>query len=124
MSDIPSSSEWYWAEIIEEIRISGEAERTVLLNTVLVHAGDPDAAYERAQEIGRSYDGEYVNTDGQQVTCRFAGLRDIGVIYDGLVHGAELFYSEETGVSDEDLADMATPKEHMTLFSLVEDEPE
>lgn len=122
MSNGSNDIAWYWAEIIEEIRIAGEADNIVLLNTVLIRAGSPDQAYERALELGREYDSEYVNSDGQTVTCRFRGLRDIGAIYDGLEHGSELFYSEETCVSEEELAQLATPKEDLTLFQSLDDE--
>ncbi len=122
MSNGSNDVTWYWAEIIEEIRIEGETDNVVLLNTVLVQAESPDRAYERALEIGRDYDSEYTNPDGQRVTCRFRGLRDLGAIYDGLEHGAELFYSEETGVSEDELAQLATAKDDLTLFQAESDD--
>jgi hypothetical protein len=108
---------WYYADIVIEFTIGDDPRNVVHTNTCLVRAGSPEEAYLRAGEMGRSEEREYLNTDGKQVRVIFRGLRQLGVIYDDLEDGAEIFYAENVGVPEEELGRWAKPKEELSVFT-------
>ena len=116
MGYIPKDAEYYLAEIVLEIAVTGEAESLVHTNLVLVRADSPDEAYTKALELGHA--GEYTekNSDGTEVSVRFRGLRDLNVIHDKLGHGAELIYREDT-FDEAAIARWVSPKEALGVFA-------
>jgi len=113
---IPPNAKWYVAEIVEEITIKGEARNVVHVNAILVRADSPEEALERAQELGRQCEVTYENVSGNKVAIHFRGLHALGVIHDNLEHGTELFYSEDIGMPEEEVAKLITPKEQLGVF--------
>jgi hypothetical protein len=116
MAYVPPNSEWYVAEILEEITVQGDSRNVLHRNLVLIRASSPDEAYERAVAIGRQGEITYENPAGRSVSIRFRGLKDLNVVYDELEHGTELLYSEQVSVSDEEIASLVVPKEQLSVF--------
>lgn len=120
MGFIPEGARWYLADVVLEHRIDGEAQNVVHVNTHLIDAGSPDAAYEKALALGRSHEHEYENTDGRQVRGVFRGLRELNVIHEPLQDGAEISYTEDVGVSEKQLREWITPKDQLAVFAPIE----
>jgi Domain of unknown function (DUF4288) len=116
MGHIPKNAKWYLAEIVEEIKISGESTNVIHINMRLVRADSPQEAYDAAIRLGKDSDRTYENTDGKPVNIVFRGLRDLMVIHDELEHGAELFYDEQVGLSEEQLAKLICPRNELSVF--------
>jgi hypothetical protein len=116
MGFVPKDTEWYLAEIVQELTVADDPRNTVWRNLTLVHASSPDDAYERAVALGRSGDTEYLNPAGKLVTIRFRGLSYLDVIHDPLEHGAELMFWSEVGVCPDDLQKLLRHKEELQLF--------
>lgn len=53
MAYIPENAKWYVAELVEEITVVGEPLNVVHKNLVLVRAGSPQEAYDKALALGR-----------------------------------------------------------------------
>lgn len=116
MGFVPKGSEWYLAEIVQELKVAGDPRNVVWRNLTLVHANSPDDAYEQALQLGRSGDTEYLNPAGNLVTTRFRGLSFLDVICDPLDHGAELRFQSDVRVAPEELERLLLPKEELQLF--------
>jgi Domain of unknown function (DUF4288) len=110
---IPPGARWYLADIVEEFKIEGEPNN-------VVHTNSPEHAWQRANEIGRQSVATYKNSDGKFVSVAFRGLRDLNVIHDKLVHGAELIYSRRVGMAEHELEKWVSPKEHLGVFRPIE----
>lgn len=109
-------AKWFLADIVEEIQIAGEEQNVVHINTVLIRARSAEEAYEKAMANGRDGEHSYENTDGQMVTFRFRGLRNLALIHDELEDGAELIYEERIGVPEEELQGYITPKDELIAY--------
>ncbi len=116
MAYIPADAQWYLAEIVEDIMITGEEGHVVHVNLVLVRADSPDNAYEAAMALGKEGEAAYKNTDGHWVTVTFRGLRDLHVIHDALDHGAELLYEQQLGLTEAQIDALIRPKEQLGIF--------
>lgn len=116
MTHIPDDAKWYVAEIIMECQVKGNPRNVVHINIVLVRADSPGEAFEKAEELGRDGEDSYLNTNDQEVTFRYRGLRELCEIYDELEHGAELMYEEKVGVQEDKLQDMISLKSDLSVF--------
>jgi len=116
MAFIPKDAKWYLAWLVEEITVGDDAQNIVHTNLILVRAGSPDEAYERAIELGKESEISYENPDGKSVVCAFRGIKELNVIHDDLEHGAELNYEEKVGLSRLEIERMITPRERLTVF--------
>ena len=114
---IPKDARWYLADVVMEHRIEAEPRNVVHVNTHLIEADNPDVAYEKALTRGRDAEHEYKNTDHRLVQVVFRGLRELNVIHERLEDGAEIMYSEETGVSEEQLRKWAKPRDRLGVFA-------
>ena len=121
MGFIPKGARWYLADVVLEHRIDGEPQNVVHVNTHLIEASSPEEAYEKALALGRRGEHEYENTDGRRVRVVFRGLRELNVIHEELEDGAELMYSEEVGVPEEQLREWDRPKERLGVFAPIEE---
>ncbi len=117
MAFIPRDARWYIADVILEHTIQDDPRNVVHTNTLLVEADSPEEAHRKALDLGKAAELEYENTDGKLVRTVFRGLRELKVIHDELVHGAELFYSEDVGVPEEKIQQWITPKEELGAFA-------
>ena len=116
MAYVPENAEWYWAKVIAEITVEGDDRNVLHRNILLIRADSPSEAYEKALRLGKEHEGTYLNPQGRVVRTLFHGLGDLGVIYDNLEHGAELFYKEDIAVSPEQIQKWIRPKDQLSLF--------
>ena len=116
MAYIPPDAKWYVAEIVEEYTFERDFENLVHTNMVLIRAGSPDEAYEHAVALGKAGEYSYLNADGITVTVTFRGLRSLNVIHGDLVHGTELMWDQNKGMSEQDLANWVVPKDRLGVF--------
>ncbi len=116
MAYIPKDAEWYIAELICEIKVDGDSRNVVHRNFVLISAASPEDAYTKALEFGNSAETSYDNPEGKQVSIRFRGLGDLNVVHERLEDGAELMYSEELDVSEDELTRQVRAKSDLTVF--------
>lgn len=116
MAYVPTDAEWLLAQIVLEIRVVGSKRNIVHVNSVLVHAASPEAAFERAISIGKRQTSSYINELGKRVTIRFRGLRDLDVIHDPLEDGCEIMYTEKLGVTEKGLRKLVRPKKELEVF--------
>ncbi len=114
---VPRNSEWYVAEIIEEIRVEGDDRNVVHKNLVVIKAGSPDMAYLRALELGRESESSYQNPEGQTVKSQFRGLGYLDVVHGDLEDGTELLYISKVAVAEEEILKWVRPKEELELFN-------
>ena len=117
---IPRNAAWYVAEIVEEIRVEGDSRNVVHRNLVLVEAGSPEDAYNRAIQLGRDNECSYANPEGRMVVCRFCGLAELNVIHDKLEHGAEIMFWEDVSVSENQIKTWVKSKERLAVFREIE----
>jgi hypothetical protein len=121
MGFIPRGASWYIADIVLEFQIEDDPRNVVHVNTLLVEAGSPEEAYDKAVGFGKDGDTAYLNTDGKLATVRFRGLRALNVIHDDLEDGAELTYEEELAVPETVLASWLTEKSDLAVFAPIPD---
>jgi hypothetical protein len=117
MGHIPKNAKWYVAEIVEEITVEDDPRNVVHINLVLIRADSPDEAYELALQLGKRGETEYENPSNKQVSIRFRGLKSLGVVYDGLEHGAEIQYSERIAMPKQEIEKLITSKEQLDVFT-------
>lgn len=107
---------WYIAEIAVLLDF-GPASAPILQNNfVLIGASTPDRALEAAQSRGQLYEDDFLNTDGNPVTCKFIGIRNLHEVYDRLEDGAELLYEEFTLRSRDEAACYVRPRTDLAVF--------
>lgn len=114
---IPENIEWFIGELVEEFKAADQSENLVHINTILIKADSPEAAYEKALTFGESANRVFKNTDGVEVSVNFRGLRGLYPVYDRLEDGAELLYEVREGMSEEAIAKIVKPKEGLAAFS-------
>ena len=117
MAFIQDGAKWYIADLVMEVRITGQRRNVVHVNTILVRADSPQQAHDEARRLGRAAAITYRNTQAKDVRVTFRGLRDLSVVRDELEHGAELFYREMVGVTRERLKALVKPKRGLSVFS-------
>ena len=122
MAYIPEDAEWYLAEIVVEILVEDDPRNVIWINVVLIRANSPEEAYKKALERGKTEEQTYENPQGKSVVMTFKGLRDLLVIHDKLEDGAELSYSEQTGLTETQVNDLITPKHQLGVFAPIEHE--
>lgn len=117
MTYTPKGLRWYLAELIQEVNLEPTLQSIVHVKTVLVRADTPEIAYKKALELGKESETSYENVHGQLITLIFQGLRDLKLIYDDeLAHGAELIFEEMMEVTPEQMKQMISPKETLSVF--------
>lgn len=116
MAYIPKNAKWYLATLIEEITVKGDIRNVVHKNYVIIRGDSPENAYEKAHELGRESEVSYENPQGTPVQIRFRGLSELRVVHDELEHGAELYYEELLGPSEEQIQALVRTKEQLAVF--------
>lgn len=117
MAYIPADARWYIADVVLEHLIQDDPRNVVHVNVHLIEAGSPEEAFDKAIKLGEEEERVYENSDGKSVHIRFRGLRELNVIHDELKDGAELFYEEVAGLSEDELLQRITPKEQLAVFA-------
>ena len=123
MAYIPENAEWFWADLVEEIRVEGSKRNIVHINCVLIRATSPEEAYTRALKRGKAGNQTYTNPAGKKVSIRFRGLRNLDVIHDDLEDGCEIMFSEKLGVSEAGIQKLIASKEQLEAFLPVRGRP-
>jgi hypothetical protein len=123
MAFVPDNAEWFLAEIVQEIRVTGCKRNIVQLNFVIIHASSPEAAYDRAHKFGKKGNMSYTNEKGKRVSIRFRGLRNLDVIYDPLEDGCEIMFDEKLGVTEAGIKKLVRPKKNMEVFLPIRGRP-
>ncbi|HEY9510707.1 MAG TPA: DUF4288 domain-containing protein [Verrucomicrobiae bacterium] len=123
MAYVPKDAEWFLAELIVEIKVTGSKRNVVHINYVIVRANSPEEAYKRANEIGKQSTNSYLNEKGNRVTKRFRGLRGLDVIYDPLDDECEIMFVEKLGVPEERFKRMVCPKRRLEVFQPIRNRP-
>jgi Domain of unknown function (DUF4288) len=113
---IPKDIEWFLADMIQELKLAGEEESTVWVNTILVRATSLEEAYQKSLDHGKVYEHTYTNTDGVLVTSRFRGLRNLLLIYEKLEDGSEIMWKEHEDLTEQAIQEMLTPKQELGVF--------
>lgn len=120
MAYIPPNARWYLAEIVVRIRVQADARAVVHVNLCLIEAAGPTTAYRKALALGKEHDSTYLNPKGRKVTTEFLGLRDLYVVHDRLVHGAELLYHEHVGLTAAEARRLVTRRAKLAVFRPME----
>lgn len=113
----PPRAAWYLAELVIELRVEGDSRRVVHTSTVLLWGRTREEAYQKALRRGAQENRSHTNPEGKLVEMRFRGLGNLLEVLDPLEDGAELCFSEEVGVSEEDMARRVRPRESLDLFA-------
>jgi len=116
MAYIPTEAQWYIAELVEEITVEDDPRNVVHKNLVLIRAGSPEGAYDKALSLGREAETSYENPAGKHVRFTFRGLSELNVIHDELDDGAELLYEQKVGVPHHEIEKWVLPKEQLAVF--------
>jgi len=116
MAFIPSDAEWYVADLVEEIHVTGRKRQTVYINTVLIRAASPDEAFKKATRIGKKSNTKYKNTYGELVVCRFHGVRELNVIHEPLEDGCEIFFRSKPNMTQEGIKRMVSKRADLAVF--------
>jgi hypothetical protein len=119
MAHIPANAKWWLADLVVEFIIEGQTGNVVHYNLTLIRAESAEQAYDKAVANGKRHEATYTNTDGERVTVRFRGLREMTVIYDELEDGAELLYEEGNDLSQDQVLAAVKPKEKLAAFAAV-----
>lgn len=115
-SHILSSSDWYVAEIVMEVKTEGESLSVINVKYVLIHANSPEDAFDEAEEIGKSNEDSYIGPGDQKITWIYHGLRDLSAVYEDLENGSELLIEEEASVSLEEIREVVAEKMQLNVF--------
>lgn len=118
-----SKSKWYLANIIEYALIHDGKSKELLNesnipyyeNTILIKADNSEEAYRKAVKYGKVR-VKYKNPDGDTVTWKFAGVRELVVIYSPLKDGEEIAYSEGYCRSEENIKKKIPSKNKLGVF--------
>jgi hypothetical protein len=116
MAFIPQNAKWFLAEIVVEFNFEGHVDNTVHTNWILIRADSPEEAYTQAEKLGQAEEESYMNPDGEAVTVRYRGLRDLNVIQGDLEHGTELTYEKRIGMSEAELEKWVSKKADLGVF--------
>ncbi len=116
MGHIPKDVEWFLAEIVLEIKVEGDSRNVVHNNWTLVRAHTAEEAYERAVQLGKGQESEYLNPKGKRVQLTFRGLRELDCIDNPLEHGGEVTFQETVGVTEPEIRKMVKPKAGLKVF--------
>lgn len=123
MAYIPEDVDWFLADLVVEIRVAGCRRNVVHINSVLVRARTPAAAYRAALKLGRRANNSYLNPAGKKVTHRFLGLRHLDAIFEPLEHGCEITFFEHLGVSPAGLRKLVRKKAQLEAFRPIRSRP-
>lgn len=93
---------------------SAQQDYLVWENLILIHANDPEEAYEKAVRHGLASEEE-VRINGQEGYCRFKGLKKLIKIYEEIEDGAEIEWREYE-LSKVAIEALIPPKQELHAF--------
>jgi len=113
---IPAGTQWYLADIVEQITVEDDPRHLIHINLILIRAGSPEEAHQEALRLGAEAELANENPQGKTVSIRFQGLNELTVIDDELEHGAELSYREIQTTDGSSIQVWTKPKEQLNIF--------
>lgn len=117
MNSGPDSARWFVGDLVFEIRVGGDPRAVVQVSTRLIGATSTEEAFEQAVALGHEEEDEYLNPAGALVVTRFRGLAGLDLVHDELGHGAELFFSEQVGLAETEIASLLRQKGELNAFA-------
>jgi hypothetical protein len=117
MTFVRSGWNWYVAQLVLESKVQDEPRPIVQIESILLHAESPNAAYEKATELCASPEHAYRNSSGVPVRQSYIGIHDIDNLqveapHDGLTLSVQRL-DEMCGI---DAITLAHSREELTLF--------
>ncbi len=117
-------TKWYLANLVEFPIIREKGTLEILNkwrpfywdNMILISATNSEAAYKKAIRIGKEGEYKTINTDGNYLEWKFAGVRELVEIYDELEDGSEIAYSEGYCNNFENIRRLIPPKNKLSIF--------
>ena len=119
MAFIPPDAEWYVADLVEEIHVTGRKRQTVYINTVLIRADSPEEAYKKAFKMGKEGKTNYKNLNGETFHCRFRGISELNVIHDELGDGCEISYRSKPSMTENGIKKLVSSKSNLAVFRAI-----
>src|SRR5579859_3655930 len=87
-------NEWYVAQIVEYVRVTGDRRSVVHVNYLLVEAPNAEEAHRKASAIGKASEARYENPSGDLVSIQFLGVRELSRVPESISDGTELLFTE------------------------------
>lgn len=116
-TDMTDEHNWFIAELIMEITVSGDSRNVVHRNHVLVTASSNEEAYSKAIAFGKRGETSYKNPANENVEIRFVGLADLDEIDDELEDGAEVLFHYDVGVTRQELEALIPERARLRVFA-------
>lgn len=116
-------TKWYLANIIvypvikHKSKIINKNYCSYWDNLILIKAKNADEAYRKAKKYGKGEENSYINTDGNNVIRKFAGIKDlVEVLNSYLDDEQELTYKQGLKRNFSNIKKMIPPKDSLGLF--------
>jgi hypothetical protein len=116
MAYMPKDTKWFLAQLVQEFRVHGHKRNIVHINYVLIRAKKPAEAYRKTIALGKRVNIKYKNPEGETVTSRFVGLRDLDAVFEPLEDGCEIMFIERLGMSKSGLRKLVRNKGELEAF--------
>jgi hypothetical protein len=110
------SPEWYLAELVMKITVTGDDRSVVHQNLTLVKANSPDEAFEKATSFGKAGEASYPNPEGKAVQISFQGISDLTEVYEDLEDGAEIAFRETVNMPEDEIRDLIPTRDRLPAF--------
>ncbi len=126
MDNTSEKTQWYLAEVVLELKPDAADKSLIFINWMLVNATGPDAAYDKATELGaeQSTHDPTLRINNKSAQTRFRGIRNLTPIHGPLEHGTEITFDAITDVSEEQIQKLVTEKSELSVFLQRDDEPD
>jgi hypothetical protein len=117
-------TKWYLANLIEFPIIRDKISLKIINfkrpmywdNLVLISATNSQMAYKKAIKYGKEGEDKTINTDGNYLEWKFAGVRELVEIYEELEDGGEIAYFEGHCNSFKKIRKQIPPKNKLSVF--------
>ena len=117
-------SKWYLAYLIEFPIIRNKKTLKIIDfekylywdNLVLIKASNPNLAYAKAVKYGREDEYKTINTDGDYLEWKFAGVHELVEIGEHIGDKVELTFNEDYEKSFREIREMIPPKRKLSAF--------
>ncbi len=118
-----SPVDWYVARVLVRFEYYDEDKSNLnrrckaWINQILIKAGSPEEAYEKALEHGKLHEaGEAWDDTGRKGSWQFEGLTSLLPIYDELEDGTEISWHEYENRAVKKVKSWALPKDELEVF--------
>lgn len=119
MAPVPANGPWYVADLVLAVDVSGDERTVTQIHTLLIRAATAEGAYREAMHLGHEREDDYDNPAGNTVSVKFLGVKDLSLVVDELDHGAELYFTEHLGLTEDQQKGLVRAKASLGAFSPV-----